>query len=65
MSYLYHPSFFQHIDYVRIHYLRNAVQDDDNRTIFLDRVKAVLYLLGRDSVETRGRFAHDSKVLPI
>jgi hypothetical protein len=52
-------TFLQHVDDVRVNYLRDAVRDYHHGAFFFNRVQAVLNLLGGDGVKAGGRFVQE------
>ena len=52
-------TFLQHVDYIRVDDLRDAVRNDHHGAVFFNRVQTVLDLLGGDGVEAGGRFVQE------
>ena len=61
----FHMTGLESVNHLTVDDLRDAVRDDDDGTVFLDSVEAVLDLLGSDGIETGGRLIQkdDGRVL--
>ena len=59
MAGLLYPAFLQGINHLAVNDLRNAVGDDNHRTVLLDGVDGILDLFCGDGVQRSGGFVQE------